>query len=119
MKHIIVYILSLSFLIFSSNLAFAAVGHSNKNTEWKKEKHTLQKSAVKHHKIVAEKNVKPNKNEFIPKGWLPIGVGLVLIAIILAFFGSIVGTIGLILGLIGLAFIGVWVYKEISNSKRF
>jgi hypothetical protein len=46
-------------------------------------------------------------------------VGLVLIAIILAFFGSIVGTIGLILGLIGLAFIGVWVYKEISNSKRF
>jgi hypothetical protein len=56
-----------------------------------------------------------NKEQLIPNGWLPTGVVLLIIGAIMAFFGGFIAWVGGILALVGVAFVIVWLVKQVNS----
>ena len=55
------------------------------------------------------------KEQLIPNGWLPTGIVLLIIGAIMAFFGGFIAAVGGILALVGVAFIIVWLVKQVNS----
>lgn len=57
-----------------------------------------------------------SKQQFIPNGWLPVGIVLVIVGGIMALFGGVIAIVGGAVALVGLAFVVVWLVKEVNSS---
>jgi hypothetical protein len=55
------------------------------------------------------------KEQLIPNGWLPTGIVLLIIGAIMAFFGGFIAAVGGILALVGVAFVIVWLVKQVNS----
>jgi ABC-type transport system involved in cytochrome bd biosynthesis fused ATPase/permease subunit len=55
------------------------------------------------------------KEQLIPNGWLPTGIVLIVVGAIMALFGGFIAWVGGIIALVGLAFVIVWLIKEINS----
>ena len=56
-----------------------------------------------------------NKEQLIPNGWLPTGVVLIIIGAIMAVFGGFIVWAGGLLALVGVAFVIVWLVKQVNS----
>jgi len=56
-----------------------------------------------------------DKEQLIPNGWLPTGVVLLIIGAIMAFFGGFIAWVGGIIALVGVAFVIVWLVKQVNS----
>ena len=56
-----------------------------------------------------------NKEQLIPNGWLPTGVVLIIIGAIMAVFGGFIAWAGGLLALVGVAFVIVWLVKQVNS----
>jgi hypothetical protein len=56
------------------------------------------------------------KEQLIPNGWLPTGVVLIIIGAIMALFGGFIAWVGGIIALVGLAFVIVWLVKQVNSA---
>jgi hypothetical protein len=55
------------------------------------------------------------KEQLIPNGWLPTGVVLIIIGAIMAVFGGFIAWVGGLLALVGVAFVVVWLVKQVNS----
>jgi hypothetical protein len=56
------------------------------------------------------------KEQLIPNGWLPTGVVLIIVGAIMALFGGFIAWVGGIIALVGLAFVIVWLVKQVNSA---
>jgi hypothetical protein len=56
-----------------------------------------------------------SKEQLIPNGWLPTGVVLIIIGAIMAVFGGFIAWAGGLLALVGVAFVIVWLVKQVNS----
>jgi hypothetical protein len=56
-----------------------------------------------------------SKEQLIPNGWLPTGVVLIIVGAIMALFGGFIVWVGGIIALVGLAFVIVWLVKQVNS----
>jgi hypothetical protein len=78
----------------------------NKEITPKVKKNTTKKSQ--------NQKSKPNF-EFLPNGWLPIGIVLILVGAVLALFLGFIAWMGLVIALVGLGFVVYWIVKEVTR----
>ena len=55
------------------------------------------------------------KEQLIPNGWLPTGVVLIIVGAIMALFGGFIAWVGGIIALVGIAFVIVWLVKQVNS----
>lgn len=122
-------LLFISFLFFFS-YSYAAVSEpvnpiKTENGLGKKEIARKVKSFKKEHKSemkgMSAKEKKAfiadgiSKEQLIPNGWLPTGVVLIIIGAIMAVFGGFIAWVGGLLALVGVAFVIVWLVKQVNS----
>lgn len=117
-------------LLFFSNFSYAEVLRPVKPVDFEKQlnkKEIKQKISAfkKDHKAELKGMTKKEKKTFIidgiekqqliPKPWLPVGVILLIIGGIMALFGGVIAWLGGLLALVGVAFVVVWLVKQVNS----